>query len=69
MGAANIHLVSTTPGLLSFGKKAVPEIAGDGGGGPLFEYPLVERSQPPFRLTQEDGTVSQVPVPVQAEFN
>ena len=54
VGAANIHLVSRTAGLLSFGKKTTGPTAG------LFEFPLVERSQPPLRLVQEDGTVSQV---------
>jgi hypothetical protein len=53
VGAGNIHLVSRTPGLLSFGKKTNAETAS------LYEFPLVERNQAPLRLVQEDGTVSQ----------
>ncbi len=53
VGAGNIHLVSRTPGLLSFGKKTNAET------GSLYEFPLVERNQAPLRLVQEDGTVSQ----------
>ncbi len=54
VAAANIHLVSRTPGLLSFGKKAASDPAS------LFEFPLVEKNQAPLRLVQEDGTVTQV---------
>jgi hypothetical protein len=53
VGAGNIHLVSRTPGLFSFGKKTNAETAS------LYEFPLVERNQAPLRLVQEDGTVSQ----------
>ena len=49
-----LHLVSQTPGLLSFGKKSGEEEKS------LFDYPLIEDSGHQFRRQNEDGTVDQV---------
>lgn len=47
----NIHLVTTHPGLLSFGKSRQQ---------PLYEFPLLANSEPPMRVVMNDGSISQV---------
>ena len=49
-----LHLVSQTPGLLSFGKKSGEEEKS------LYDFPLIEDNGHQFRRQNEDGTVDQV---------
>jgi len=51
MGLKNLHIVSTVPGIFSFGKPRSQS---------MFEYPLLEKQYPPLRILKEDGSVSQV---------
>jgi len=60
----SLHLVSQTPGLLSFGRKKVGEEERS-----LFDFPLIEDGGQHFKKQREDGTVEQVrldliPIPV-----
>ena len=47
----NLHLVSTSPGILSLGKPR-PK--------PFFEFPLLAKNEAPLKIIREDGTVAQV---------
>ena len=51
----SLHLVSQTPGLLSFGRKKVGEEERS-----LFDFPLIEDGGQHFKKQREDGTVEQV---------
>ena len=51
VGLKNIHIISTVPGLFSFGKPRSLS---------MFEYPLLEKQYSPLRVLQENGSVSQV---------
>jgi len=46
----NLHLVSTSPGILSLGKPRPM---------PFFEFPLLAKNEAPLKIIREDGTVAQ----------
>jgi len=63
----SVHLVSQTPGLLSFGKKKKGDK--DQQKSSLYDFPLVQDNSSQFKRHREDGTVEQVsldllPVPL-----
>ena len=49
---ANLHLVSTSPGMLSLGKARSSS--------PVFEFPLLTRNEAPLKKVLENGSISQV---------